>query len=765
LTASTVLPLERHKVQVASILWSGETATAFTGRVSPAQSITIVGKGRSFRPVVGEVYEVAGEWYDSPKYGRQLYGDGEGFRRLLPSGALLVPWLQSLDGVGPARAKRIVKTFKGNLEGVFEGGVPLDKLADAIDPERPNLAARVAVAVTRRWQEIKDEYETIQWLENQGVEDVRIAKQAARLLGPRAVEILSRNPYVLATILPWARLDQMAKRVLRRRPDLEDHIRCPERLVGAMDVVVQEHVSDGHTAFPKAGFTAAVARKLGLDETPDLAARILYVGQANRAIIDGDDLWRAPGCAIMEDEIRARFAAMASGSEKGGVRIPGDVDLRRILAMVERRGRSFHQEQRDAVLKVIRNPVACLTGGAGTGKTTTCRAIVDLWEILGGHVELAALSGKAALRLTAGAGRDVPGRRPALTIHRLLLGLKKRGEGQTYWGQTTDDGKPPDPARELPQLTNRTLLVIDEASMVDLGQMHQLVEIMPPGCRLLLVGDAFQLPPIGFGLVFHHLVSQPEISAALETIRRQEDGTGIPEISRIIRSRQKLDLAPYRLGQSGVSFVHAAEGRISETIEAVVRDLGGFSAGPQALMVLAPVNHRPNRPDGTVRDLNRRFHLRNLGDQDLTEEELETCSVSGYLGNAFAEGDPVTFLRNDYDVGLRNGSLGRVVAINPKAGTVTCDFEGDEKEFGNKDLIDLSLAYALSCHRAQGSQAKAVVISLLDAPNVDPSWIYTAVTRAEENAVLVGDLAVLERTLARTPAFDRRLTGSAMRLS
>nr|WP_246742609.1 AAA family ATPase [Microvirga splendida] len=757
--------MERLTVQVASILWSGDTATAFTGRVSRAESIRVVGRGRLFRPAIGEVYEVIGEWYDSPKYGRQFYGDGAGFRRHLPSGTLLVPWLQSLDGVGPTRAKRIVKAFKGNLEGVFEGGVALDRLADIIDPERPNLAARVAVTVTRRWQEIKDEYETIRWLEDQGVEDVHIAKQAARLLGPGAVKILSRNPYVLATILPWARLDQMAKRVLRRRPDIDDHIRCPERLVGAIDVVVQEHVSEGHTAFPKADFAAAVARKLGLDETPDLAACIRRIGEANRAVVDGDDLWRAPGCAIMEDEIRARFTGMASGTKKGGVKIPGEVDLRRILAMVERRGRSLHQEQREAVLKVMRNPITCLTGGAGTGKTTTCRAIVDLWEILGGRVELAALSGKAALRLTIGAGRDAPGRRPALTIHRLLLGLKRRGEGQTHWGQITDDGGPPNPARELPQLTDRTLLVIDEASMVDLGQMHQLVELMPLGGRLLLVGDAFQLPPIGFGLVFHHLVSQPEISATLETIRRQQDGTGIPEISRIIRSGQKLDLSPYHPGRGGVSFVQAAEGRISEAIEAVVRDLGGFSAGPQSLMVLAPVNHRPTRPDGTVRDLNRRFHLRNLGDQDLSEEELETCSVRGYLGNAFAEGDPVSFLRNDYDVGLRNGSLGRVVAINAKAGTVTCDFEGDEKEFGNKDLIDLSLAYALSCHRAQGNQAKAVVISLLDAPNVDPSWIYTAVTRSEESAVLVGDLAVLERTLDRTPAFNRRLTGSIMRLS
>jgi exodeoxyribonuclease V alpha subunit len=299
--------------------------------------------------------------------------------------------------------------------------------------------------------------------------------------------------------------------------------------------------------------------------------------------------------------------------------------------------------------------------------------------------------------------------------------------------------------------------------MVDLGLMHQLVDAMPPGCRLLLVGDEFQLPPVGFGLVFHHLVAQEAITARLEAIRRQEGDTGIPQIAQAIRHGRKPILPQYRPGYGGVSFLQAVEGRISEAIEWVARDLGGLG-NPQDLMVLAPVNRRHSRPDGTVRDINRRFHLRKLGDRDLTEEELGTCTVRGYLGNSFSVGDPVVFLRNDYDTDLRNGSVGVTTAVDVKAGTVTCEFDGRRIDFANRDLIDLALGYALTCHRAQGSQARTVIVSLIEAANVDPSWIYTAITRAEERVILVGQWSVFERALAQTPAFKRRVTGCRFEL-
>ncbi len=749
----------RFVVQVRSVLWSNSGATVFGGRTEDGEAVRVFGRGRTFLPVVGEVYEVEGEWRVSPRHGRQFYGDAGRFRRMAPSGRLVIPWLQRIPGVGPKRARDLHRHYKRRLDGVFEGGVPLEELAHVIDPQRPNLAIRVAVAIMREWQEVKGEYEAVHWMEEHGIEDVATAIRIARLFGPEAVRLMKQNPYVLATVLPWPKVDPLAKRLLCGRADVDDHLRCAERLVGAVDVVVQAAVREGHTAIPKSGFEELVAERLDLRPTPELAAVVVRVGISNRAIMDGGDRWRAPGCAVMEEELAARFARMAAGGERGRVRVPPETDLRRILRHVERQGRELHPEQREAVLTTLRKPVACLTGGAGTGKTTTCRAIVDLWEALGGRVQMAALSGKAALRLAEGTGRNGRGVKPALTIYRLLLGLRKRAEGETHWGRPPAEGEEPDPTRELPELTDRTLLVIDEASMVDLGQMHETVEAMPPGCRLLLIGDAFQLAPVGFGLVFHHLAAQEAITARLEIVRRQEDASGIPAVSRDVRACRMPDLPAYRPGMRGVSFLAAGDGEVSDLVERVAGELGGHAGRLSELMVVSPVNHRPGRPDGTVRDLNRRLHLAALARRGLMEEETVAATVKGYFGNLFGVGDPVTFLRNDYALGLRNGSLGRVVFIDQEAGSVACDFDGEEVSFADRDLIDLALAYAVTCHRAQGSQARAVVVALLDAPNVDPTWVYTALTRAEETAVIVGTTRVLERALGRTPAYARRLTG------
>ncbi|MFC6745640.1 AAA family ATPase [Methylobacterium persicinum] len=573
----------------------------------------VVASGKGFLPVVGEVYEVRGEWRWSDQYGEQLHGDGDTFRRLMPSGALLRPWLERIPGVGPERAKRLLRAFEGNLDHVFDGGVSIEKLASIIDPERPNLATRVAVAITHEWERVKGEYDAMRWLEEQGVEDPRTARTISRLLGPMAVATLSRNPYVLASVIPWTRLDPVAQRVLLKRGDVPSLPTCEARIVGATDVVMQDAVRRGHTAVAKIGFAAEVAKRLGLECSPDLSRMIISAGLKTRAIVDGSDRWRAPGCAIMEEEILARFRDMAAGLERTKVRIPPPRDLRRVLAMVERRGRDLFPEQRDAVVGLVERPISCLTGGAGTGKTTTCRAVVDLWEALGGRVELAALSGKAALRLGQGVERVGENAPPALTLHKLLMGLRKRRDGETHWGKPPDEGEPPAPGRELPALTDRTLLILDEASMIDLGQMHQVVEAMPAGCRLMLVGDAFQLPPVGFGLVFHHVVAQESVTARLQVVRRQEDSSGIPAVSKEIRSLSRLSLAPYARGRMGVSFLPAAQGRVSAAIERVVDDLGGFASGPDDLLVLAAVNRRAAQPDGTVSDLNVRLQRRAAG--------------------------------------------------------------------------------------------------------------------------------------------------------
>ncbi|MGF7210326.1 exodeoxyribonuclease V alpha subunit [Skermanella aerolata] len=753
-----------YKLSVMSVIWQRPAYTVFSGKTEDGERIRIVAKGERFSPTVGEIYQIIGIWAISPKYGRQLYGHAAEFRRLLPSRTLVIPWLQRFHGLGPDRAHNLVAHFNGNLEHAFGGGVPVDELAAAIDPTRPNLSARVAAAIQLEWQQVRSEFATISWLEEQGIEDIRTARRIADLLGQNAIETLTKNPYVMANVLPWTKVDEIGERILRRQPRIEDPKRCSERILGAVDAIVQDDINEGHTAVLKEGFINRVANKLNLRVRPDLADRILHLGVKNWAIVDGGDRWRAPGCAAMESYLHDRFRQMANGKEGTRIRLPPERDLARILAMVERRGRALFDEQRTAVLKLIQSPLGCLVGGAGTGKTATCRAIVHLWEALGGRVELAALSAVAAQRLTDGAGRTRNTDRPAATIEKFLIGLSKREEGQTHWGKNPS---PPlteaDPSLELPLLSSRALLVVDEASMVDLGLMHRLVHAMPDGCHLLLVGDEHQLPPISFGLVFHRLVTQQSITARLNVIRRAEGVTGIPEASEAIRHLSTPVFRSFDVKADGVSFIRVSEGQIGPAVQRIVDSLGGFDAEHGNIMIVAAVNNRPRRPDGTVREFNRMFHGQNT-QPNRESGGTELKSVKGWLGNYFAVGDPVSYTKNDYSVGLRNGSMGIVKVIDTIQQTVTVKFDIDTFEFSRKSLINLTLAYAMSCHRAQGSQAETVIISLADAPNIEPTWIYTALTRAQKKAIFVGEMAIFEAALRRTPAYLSRIIGCSFDL-
>ncbi|WP_347710502.1 ATP-dependent DNA helicase [Methylobacterium tardum] len=300
-------------------------------------------------------------------------------------------------------------------------------------------------------------------------------------------------------------------------------------------------------------------------------------------------------------------------------------------------------------LQSLRERPKLLVGGGGTGKTSTCRAIVEAWEGLGGRVEMAALSGKAALRLTEGTGRLGRNCRPALTIHRLLLGLRKRRDGATHW---LTPGVKPDAASELPLLDVRTLLVLDEASMIGLGEMHQILEAMPAGCRLLLVGDPFQLPPVSFGVCFHRLVEVERITARLTTIHRQSEASGIPAVAASVRARSMPDLLRFAGAAPGVFMLPCAREDVDAAVEEVIKTLdpeGTFAE----LLVVAALNERGS---GSVLSLNTRCH-------DAHVKRTQAQGVRGWLGQRFAAGEPVVHLRNDYQRGLRNGSMGRIIAV------------------------------------------------------------------------------------------------------
>lgn len=436
---------------------------------------------------------------------------------------------------------------------------------------------------------------------------------------------------------------------------------------------------------------------------------------------------------------------MLSPDRLGGLGSELRVSVRMALEELRAGGRHLHPEQRDAILKVLETPLAVLSGGAGVGKTTVVRAIADTWETrFGGKVQLCALAGKAALRLSQATGRL------AMTIARLTHQLEEREriEHDLAGGEMDDSDRERARKRlvQLAELTPSTMLVVDESSMVDLASLYRLVRYLPPGARLLLVGDEAQLPPVSFGLVFHRLVLDETITARLTVVHRQSEAGGIPEVARFIRRRLAPTLPDYLGPAEGVSIRRCEPASVASEVLAVWEGLGGLGAG--TLIVSATWDG-----DAGVHSLNERLQLRNADrGQDV---------IKGHLGQWFSAGDPVMFLRNDYKRSLFNRMMGLVVDVDSEARALSVRFEGmsDPIEIGADDLIDLALAYAITVHSSQGSQAPAIIIPLYPNRLMDPSLIYTAVTRAERQVVFVGAGEVIEDALARDPASSRRLVG------
>ena len=343
------------------------------------------------------------------------------------------------------------------------------------------------------------------------------------------------------------------------------------------------------------------------------------------------------------------------------------------------------------------------------GKTYTLKIVCDLYENLGGRVLLGALAGKAALRLARSTGRH------AFTLARIIgqLAERERIESALY-----DPGldaptaaKFSERLKSLIKIEDRTLVVLDEASMIDLPTLHAILRYMPEGARLLLTGDAAQLPPIGFGLVYHALVSDPHITANLTVIHRQSAESGIPEVSAAIRERRMPLFSEYQGVADGVSFVPCESGLIGDAVERIVLQLGGYSNG---VLVVSPTKKGP----GGVDALNARLHER------LRPHGAPAHDIKGFNAQYYTIGDPVMWLRNDYSRGLFNGQIGQVKSIPDSPGErwleVLFDGESSPRTLQLEDLMDLTLAHAITCHKLQGSQAARVVVPIYESRRAGP---------------------------------------------
>lgn len=602
-------------------------------------------------------------------------------------------------GIGPASASRLWERFGDDLPRVLADG-DADVLSDVVGKER-------ATALVIAWREHQAHGDIVVWLGEAGF-DIRLAGRILALWGVGAARRLRERPYDLMALAPWKTVDAAARR-------LGVPVDDPARLVAAVESVLYDRFAEHHTWISSEELVDEVTVRIGEGVGDPVGAVRLAVAEG--AAIEAFGGFQPAGAFMMEGYVADRLRTMATDTPTGDL-VARPVTDAGIDAWLrgDRNGDGLvlDPEQRQAVRMGMQAPLGLLVGGGGVGKTTVLKAVCDAAVAHGQVVHLIALAGRAAVRMSEATGY------PASTIAAFLARLES---GEIVLG---------------PQV----LVVIDETSMVDLPTFYRLLRRMPSGCRLLLVGDDAQLPPIGFGLVFHDLVAVPFIpKVTLVRVHRQAAATGIPQVAAAIRAGT-LPVMTRTVAESdvGVAFLDgSARGQATlDDVVNVVATCGGWS---DDLRILCATK------GGAVgtESINDCFH------------RYLTHGRDRMAGSGFAVGEPVMFLRNDYRLGLRNGSLGHVTGFT--GDTLEAEFDGVRHVLTGQDLDDTVLAYAVTVHKAQGSSFRRVVIPVAATRLLDRSLIYTAVTRGREQVVLLGDRKAFGEAVGSEASAHRRLTG------
>jgi exodeoxyribonuclease V alpha subunit len=693
------------ELTIRRILFATENGVSiFTAADQNGKSVRVLAtsKAMSRPPGAGETWEVEGELRHHADYGYQLHAGRCTYK--VPRGRLLVPFLAcnpAFKGIGEVKAALLFEKFGDDLAPIIDAG----------NVERLNavLTTEVAVSLVEAWRTRRMEAELIEYLDAHGFSP-RLAVQLRRAWGDRARAMLDHNPYFMLAFASWRSVDAAARLTGISAED-------ERRLVGAVEAVLYEALQHGHTLTGHEQLERDV-RKLLCNES---SARALELAVADGAALGSvSSGYQAIGAAALERRISDRILTMLTGQHAIQGQLFGvdnrDLVIDRCLKDLETsQGFVFNAEQRAAVRLSASASFSLLMGGAGVGKTTVLRAVITVAQAQGVAVHQMALAGRAVKRLQQATGA------PATTIARFLAAAK---------------------AGKL-ELSPDSLLVVDEASMLDLPTMYRLLRFLPDGARMLLAGDSAQLPPIGFGLVFHRLVDSRRIPRVeLTQVHRQAASTGIPVFAGKIRRHLVPEVGDSFKVKSGISFVDRTVSQVIPTLFAIAAEWNG-----EDWCVLSAVK---DGPSGT-RSINERFHEANCRAQSFLEPTLRR------LGN-FTVGDPVVYLVNDYDKGLMNGALGVVKEVihEPQDGLLV-DFEGAEYVVPYDEVEErLDLAYAISVHKAQGSQFKRVAVVVTKTRILDHALIYTALTRAVEQVVFIGDRNAFENAVRRPPYAQMR---------
>ncbi len=671
---------------------SGYAVVALQERPDAAEVIAV---GSLLGTQPGETLRLSGGWTEHPKYGRRF--QAESYATITPrTVAGLEQYLGSgmVPGIGPGFARRIVAHF---------GLATLEVLDHASRRLRevPGIGAKRAERVAHAWHQQRELRGTMLFLQSYGISAAH-ARRIYRQFGTRARAVLQEDPYRLAAHVPGMGF-QTADRIAAKLGIAAD---SPQRIQAAALHALNTAASDGDVYLPAPILCRRTAELVQLRDRRAAEEALASLRQEHRVI--GEQLPEPAGGPVAaqylpplfaaEQRAAARLVALLRSAAGGSTATPAPTAAGAGIVLAA--------AQRAATEVLLRSKVAVLTGGPGTGKTTLVRWIAAASARAGTRVVLAAPTGRAAKRLEEATGM------PAGTIHRLL-------EFSPRHGTFTRN-------RSYPVAAD--LLVVDEASMVDIRLLAALLEATPDGCRVLFVGDADQLPSVGPGAVLADLAAIPGLpTVRLSEVFRQSAASRIVQAAHAI-NRGEFDPRQESAADSDFFFFARREPeQVAHTVETLVttRIPRRFGLDPRRdIQVLSPMNRGPL---GTVQ-LNARLRERLNPDP----------AADG--GGRLRHGDRVLQTRNNYQLEVFNGDIGHVVAVDAEAGSVQVDFGGRRVQYAAADREDLVPAYAISIHRSQGSEFPAVVIPVHTQHFVmlRRNLLYTAVTRGKRLVVLVG---------------------------
>jgi exodeoxyribonuclease V alpha subunit len=635
-----------------------------------------------------------------------------------------------VKGIGPVNAGRIVDTFGAATFDVID-----------TDPQRlteiPGIGPVRAGRIAATWAEQQHIREVMAALQGFGI-STSLAVRIYKKFGDDSGRIIAKEPYRLAREV-WGIGFKTVDKIARAVGIAAD---APERLQAGVLHVLGAASDEGHTLLPEQELTAQASDLLGAEArlVREAVAVLLETGEVVAAHRDGEPtrlLALAP-FARAESGLATRLQRLAGASDQTpAARIFSKVHWAAAFDwLADRHGLTLAPAQETGVRMALTAPVAILTGGPGTGKTHTLRAVLALARAKGLRCLLAAPTGRAAKRMEEATGLS------AGTLHRVL---ELRPGGQA--GRGVDN----------PLLAD--LMIVDEVSMLDALLANQLAKAIARGTHLLLVGDPDQLPSVGAGEVLADLLRAERFPVTrLEHIFRQGVGSGIARNAK----RVNLGEMPHFGGDHGDCFFVPAEDPATAArlvVDLVARRLPArYGFGPGDVQVLSPM-HRGEAGVGAL----------NLLLQERLNPAREGVPKARGGGRVYRPGDRVLQLKNDYDLKVFNGDLGTVQAIDPGEQELLLALDdGREVRYPFTGLYALTHAYAISVHKAQGAEFPAVVIPLLTshAPMLGRTLLYTALTRARQFVVCVGQqkalrLAVRDwRRVARHTALDGLLAGT-----